>query len=494
MPKLIGTKIIGGDSLVLDQEAINSPASMQEQTRGQVAIFNGPYGSLATLKTMYAARSGIVALGQNFRTANFYHQLKVRQMRKHPTIKLVRTLSCAGMAGAKWSVETTVDAHEDAKAIVSDLLPLQTNILSTALTGKFDWGWQPYEKIFYWDMKDERTKLRKLKPLLQDYTAIMVTADHGDFAGFKQFNKFLSLSNSLLLNQDVEASYLYGESTMSAIEPAYDRWLVTDASNVQYDRKISGAHWVVHYPEGKSIVNGVQEDNFLIAKCMLRDLEGSGSIAVPRQILAFTKDLETQSGEEAWKIEILSADSAQGSFSTRLQYLDTLMVRGGEFPERAILEGQYGTKAEAGEHADFAIARMDFRNKTLADQLNWHLANQLLRMNLGQEAENTAWISVAPIADDKKDLLKQVLLAALANPAVSGQQFAGIDMHGVREQLGIPAVDKEDEGDENLNNMLEMLQQQHDQEQMQQQIDPKTGQPISQPGVPPNSQPNATAQ
>lgn len=232
MPKLVG------EVLLLDQEALTHPVSMQEQTRSQVAIMGGGAYGLNSTDAIGTSNNNIVALGQDFTSSNVFYMLKVRRMRKHPTIKLVKILSCAGMATAKWSVETAVDAPKGAKEVVSDLLTMQSNILSSALPGIFDWGWQPFEKIFYWDRVDERTKLRKLKPLLQDITRIMVTADHGEFAGFKQFNKFLSLSNCLLLNQDVEGTYHYGESVMSAMEMAYDRWLVTDRSNVQYDKKI----------------------------------------------------------------------------------------------------------------------------------------------------------------------------------------------------------------------------------------------------------------
>lgn len=445
-------------SLSLDQESLNVPVSMQEQTRAQIAIFNGPFGGIASLESMTPANSGIVALGQNWHTGNYAYWAKVRRMRRHPTIKLVRQLHCACMASAQWSVETAADSIDTAKDIVTDLLPFQNLFLSHALAGLFDWGWAGFEKVFYWDSKDRRTKIRKLKPLLQDYTRIMVTAKHGKFAGFMQFNKFLGVSNALLLNQFPEGTYLYGESTMSSIEPAYDRWWVTDQSNVVYDKKIAGAHWIIHYPIGNSVLDGTVTDNFQIAKNLLKQLESSGSIALPATVLQGMVELNKQTGQEAWRVELITADTSQAQYAARLGYLDSLMVRGGGFPERSILEGQYGTKAEAGEHADFAIMLLDFANKCVADTLNWHLVNQLLRMNIGEEAENSAWIKVAPIADDKKDFLKQVLMTALSNPTVGTQQWGNIDLHAVRESLEVPATDKNDESDEHLSNMLAILQ------------------------------------
>lgn len=466
MPELHGNR-----DLILDQESINAPASTKEQTRAQLPLLTGLTG-VAGFSSMESAlggsETGIVGLGQNWYTSNYMYWQKVRRMRRHPTIKLTRVLSAASMSLAKWSVEADDDAPKEARDIISDLLPMQTHICSTAFFGLHDWGWQPYEKVMSFDTVRGRTKLRKLKPLLQDQTVIMVIAQNGAFAGFKQHNKYLSLSNSLLLNQDVEGTYHYGESTMASIEPAYDRWIVADAANVRYDRKVAGAHWVIHYPVGVSNLNGnpIPTDNFQVAQELLRKLEASGSIAVPATVLAQTTDLNNVAGEEAWKVEILAAPSAQGDFQARLGYLDTLMVRGGEFPERAILEGQYGTKAEAGEHADFAIGRMDFRNKQIADSLNWHVSNQLLRMNCGQDAENKARLKVAPIADDARDTLKNVLTAALSSPASSTALFQSIDMQSILTQLEVPVHDADSQDNNSyLNNMLQTLQQPDENEQ-----------------------------
>lgn len=459
MPKIVGEK------LILDQQGFNSNPSFQEQTRPQVAITSGSaglgggiFGGGTNFDTGNGTQNGIVTLGQKWRDANQMHFAKVRTMRRHPTVKIVRLLSCACMALAKWSVETKNDCVDGATEVVQDVVDMQSHIQATALPGVFDFGWQAYEKVLQFDLECGRTKLRKLKPLLQDQTRIMVDRNTGSYAGVQNLNKFLSITNSLLINQNVEGTYFYGESDMAAIETAYDRWIVTDRSNVKYDQKVSGAHWVVHYPEGVSELNGVTLDNYLVAKQFLQQLEGSGSIAVPSTVLNTMTDITDADNDEAWRIELVAAPSAQGEFSTRMSYLDALMVRAGGFPERAILEGQYGTKAEAGEHADFAIALLDMKNRHIIDLINWHLVNPMLRLNLGMSSENKAFITVAPIADDKRDLLKQIYMAALANPGIGSTLYQQMDMKAIREQLQIPSNDHSG-SDESLNNMLQVLQQ-----------------------------------
>lgn len=440
---------IHGPELTLDREALNNAPSMQEQSGGQVAI----WGNSPTRSAAASTSQKITPLLADYSVGSPAYYKKVRLMKKHPTVKLVRVLSIASMAAAKWSVVTTDKSRPEAKDLINTLLPMQTHIMSCGLSGMFDFGWSAFEKVWKYDTEKMEVGLRKLKPLLQDQTTIMVEPKTGEFAGFSQFGPsvigckntamFLGKTNALLLSQDVEGTYWYGNSTMQAIEFAFNRWLVTDESNVRYDKKISGAHWVIHYPEGISTYAGSEMDNYDIANLILNALCGSGSVVIPRTVLSQISDLKQAAGDDtAWKVELISADTAQGAFNVRLTYLDAQIVRAGEFPERSILEGQYGTKAEAEAHADFAVARMDFRNKQIIEQLNDQLVNPMLRINYGEEAEGTVKLEVAPIADDKKSLLRNIYMGALSNPQMSYNEYSNLDMQAIRDVLQLPTLDK----------------------------------------------------
>jgi hypothetical protein len=418
---------------------VKEKPSFTEQTRAQVGISGN---TVQTQGFGYNSKY-LTALIRDHRygSADFYK--RIREMRKHPTVSLVRNLSISVMAQTPWSVDAMDDAPEGAKEFVEEhFLPLQDHIMSTALCGTYDFGWQPYEKIFKFNIDKLQIEPGRLKALLQDQTDIVVQTSTGKFAGFKQFMTFLDLPNVLLINWQVEGTYHYGEGTMPAIAQAYSRWLVTDDSNVRFDRKVSGSHWVVHYPVGSTPMQGRNIDNFLIANSMLTALEGSGSIVVPNDLQKHVTDLNAASNDTSWKIELLTADSsAQVGFQARLTYLDSLLVRAGGFPERAILEGQYGTKAEAEAHADFAVSLMDWRVRQILNQINWYYVNQLLILNYGAEAANKIKLKAAPIADDKIAMVKQVYLAGLQNPATGPAEFANIDMAAMRDQIGLPSME-----------------------------------------------------
>jgi len=373
---------------------------------------------------------------------------KLRLMRKDSTISLARQLVVAPVLASPWSIEAEQDAPPEAKEFInSQMQPMRMHLLRTGMYGCIDFGWQPYEKVFKYDEATGHVVIHKLKPLLQDITDILVEEANGAYKGLKQEsngNVTLEVEDSLLLNIDVEGTYWYGQGLLENCEDPYDDWNAANISVKRYDNKVAGANWVVHYPIGTSMVNGVETDNFKVAKTFIAALEGNGAIAIPRRLSDLVDDLNKDS-PDAWHIELLG-DSSPKQYSqvARFKYLDALKVRALGLPERAVLEGQFGTKAEAEAHADLAITNMELRHKTLVQLINWHLVNQLLRLNFGQEAENKVYIEPAPIADLALQYLRSIYVEIIKNPDGFLQEFEHIDFEALKDRLGVPILSKDD--------------------------------------------------
>jgi hypothetical protein len=268
---------------------------------------------------------------------------KMLAMRKHPTLALARRLARAGIVASTWSVEATDEAPPEAKDFIDQQLqPWRTTVLRSATMAMIDYGWSPFE-IVYDVTREGFIGVKRVKPLLQSLTTILVIPETGEFIGLEQTGDTsmpikLGRLESLLVSFEVEGTNWYGRPRI-------------EDSELSYDRKMAGVHWVIHYPPGSSNYGGVEKDNYEVAEDILRRLESSGAIIVPSTIANFV-DSVTKDSPLAWKIELLSVGlSPQYSFTDRLKYLDALMVRGLGMPERAILEGQFGTKAEATAHA-----------------------------------------------------------------------------------------------------------------------------------------------
>lgn len=404
--------------------------STKEQTRSQVLTGDSQDGKLQA----ETATSGAA------------WRRKVRTMRRQPTVKLARELCIAPILASEWSIKTKDGAPDRAQEFIAEnVLPLRIHLLRSSLFGCIDWGWQGYEKIFELDPVLRLLRIKKIKPLLQDITEILVEKETGAFAGFEQSvnepSVALPLQDSLLVNIDVEGTYWYGEGAMRSVEYAYDNWKLCNDSNVRYDKKLAGAHWIIYYPVGKTPYNGVDTENDEIAKSLLNSMESSGCIAVPNSVEDWVNNQTDGGGNKKWEIELKSAyPTSNVAFIDRLKYTDAMMVRAVGLPERAVLEGQFGTKAEAEAHADFAITNMELRHAIIIQVYNWHLVNHLLRMNYGKESENSVYIEPAPITDLKLQYIREVYKVFLSNQTHIDSEAERVDMQAMRDQLGVPTI------------------------------------------------------
>lgn len=364
-----------------------------------------------------------------------------RLVRKDPTVRMARALSSAPILIGAWSVEGDDDAPDERIQFISDnMLPLRNEIMGAALYGTKDFGWQGFEKVF--EYYQGQVWLTKCKPLLQDLTQILIDKMTGAYAGLRQCNPLpidLLLDKAMLVNSDVEGTNWFGEGVLEIVRETYNQWREANAGAARYDTKIAGSHWVVYYPAGKSQYKGTLTDNYTVALDILASLESSGGVVVPRLLAAFVDELNAKPENFGWLID-LKEDSGgrQPTFIDRLKYLDALKVRCYNIPERAILEGEFGTKAEAGEHKDAALTYMELVHFLITTQINRQTVDQLLVMNYGPDAEGTVYLMPSPIADEAKLFLRELYKAIVTNAQGFMEEFGTIDTDALKDRLGIP--------------------------------------------------------
>lgn len=362
---------------------------------------------------------------------------KRRQMRKDPVISLVRKVFFAGVYEGDWSYEGENQEHVD--FIREQLEPLRRFILATGSLGCFDYGWQPYEKVFEVSEDGSMIVLKKLKQLSQDQTEVLTDEASGAFKGLKQGMVELPVDKCLLLAFDVEGTNWTGQASIDDAEKPYDEANTLARASRRYDAKMAGAHWVVYYPDGSTKYNGTETPNSEIAEKLLKSLQASGMIAVPLGKTSFQ-----QGTENSWRIELVTAKDASVEFTNRFDYYDKQKVRALGFPERSILEGDHGTKAEAETHGDFVITLIEYRHACILELINWHLVNQLLDLNFGPEFRNTVTVKASPLHDGKRAVLKALYDKVLSNADGFIREVDRIDTDAITDALGIPTIEQVD--------------------------------------------------
>jgi hypothetical protein len=373
---------------------------------------------------------------------------KYRELAKDPTNNLAKTVLVGVLLSGSWSIEADEDVDDEIiEFIQKQIIPQRPMITQTVMEyADIVFGWQGFEKVF--EEKDGKIVLKKLKPLLQDITQILVDKDTGAFLGFRQTDLQtgqpidLPIEKSLLIPFRVEGTQWHGGGRLDNVISTQRMWDAANDGADRYDRKIAGSHFIVYYPAGVTLLNSVETDNGVIASELLKSLESSGSIAIPSSAAEYVDQLNKEAMSKnvtGWKIDILEdSGGRQPTFIQRLDYLDKLKVRGFGIPERAILEGNFGTKAEAGVHGDFLILDVQNCESHIVWHINWYVIDQLLALNYGEDMRGKVRVKAAPIVDEQITFLREVYKSILSSPSGFIEEMGQIDTDGLKDKLNIP--------------------------------------------------------
>lgn len=366
-----------------------------------------------------------------------------RRMRSNPTVALARMVATAPIRTSSWSIEASDRADNTMVEFIQDHINrLWPELIKNVLLA-LDYGFSPFEKV--WELRDGRLSLRKLKPLLVDKTKLLINKDDGGFEGFQQDGIRVAPEKCFLFTNDGEAGDLYGRSRHENIrEHAWTPWIETAAKQMKYITKVAGVIPMIEYPEGTSLdANGREMSNFDIAKLVLASLGKGDGVAMPNTFAKYAGDL-AKSGVDlsqlkAWSISFLETKGAHGQDLTNtLRHYESLIMRGWLVPERAATEGQFGTKADAGEHADIALTAADLLLDDILRSINQYLVNPLLIYNWGQDAADAVYLEKGGLSPELKSFYRAIVKEVLVNPANVDLFLGMLDVDALLDNVELP--------------------------------------------------------
>jgi len=370
-----------------------------------------------------------------------------RNMRKNPTIALARAVSSMPILTAEYSIKKDDDVDDEILKFIQGQINNIWDILINTILYSMDFGFQSYEKI--WELKTINGKqkyvIKKLKALSADNIKVLTDEVTGNFAGIKQNNVEMAPDKCLHYVYDGEPGNYYGRSRHENIrEYAWWPWVQTSKNLSKYCSKVSGVIPIIKYPIGESRdKSGSLESNYDIAKAVLNNLGSGSGVVMPQELLPWVQDLARQGIDPdkfaAWQISFLETKGTHAAgFINTLKHYEVLMLRGWLIPERAAIEGQYGTKAEAGTHGDLAntIAELFFAD--ILRHLNWYIINPLLIYNFGTEYENKVWIETAGMDPRIMEFYREVLKGVLTSPTNIDLFQTWLDVNALMDLAGLP--------------------------------------------------------
>lgn len=363
-----------------------------------------------------------------------------REMRTDPTIALARAAGTAAIKAADYSVQADPEAPPQAVQLIEDAAAvLWGDYIRDALFGR-DYGWAPFEKL--WANRDGAFTIERLKPLRVDDTKVMVDG-HGNVCGLRMpEEKNLWLDKSMLYTYDPECGNPYGRSIYENIRAkAWDPWTNYQQQLTMIAKRAAGTIPLIRFPAGKHKATGT--DYADIAKSTLDLLSSSRGVAFPWEYQDWAGDLLRKGVDPtkllSWQIDVLKFESGHGTeILNAMRYCDTLKLRGMLVPERAATEGTNGTKAEAETHGALGVSMQELDYEDMVKQFNKGAVDDMLSANWGPAMRGKVYVVPAPLVDEDKALLRQIVTAVLTNPQNIDLLYGVTDLDAMIEETGLP--------------------------------------------------------
>jgi hypothetical protein len=371
-----------------------------------------------------------------------------RWMLCHPIIRLVRSIRIGIIAANTWEYEGTEKGVnpewiEFTKTTFDRLRP---DLIWDYFARGQDYGWQGGEPI--WEAEDGRLLLQRVKPLIVDVTDALQDK-HGTFVGLRnsvpldgKIPELAAPFKAWKYTYDSEGDYPYGRSWLENMRAtAWKMWLDCAQDLWRIGNKISGTIGIIFSPAGtfpgdidpetnKPKMVSYKEN----AEKVLRAL-GSGAIGAWFPSLSLSPDakgnldamkvlveLAGKSLTHFEKFDFTGQTAAIKPILERMIHAEQLMFAGGLRSARVGMEGQHGTKAEAGEHTDTGTINAEADDEQFARQCQ-PLVDANLVLNRSAKARGKVRIKPPSLVDRKTAIYKAVLLA-LTNDSAISQELA----------------------------------------------------------------------
>lgn len=366
-----------------------------------------------------------------------------RAMRRHPTIAIGRMAVHAPIKSAKWTIETDDDAPSGAEDLIEKHVVDHQPVIVREAVRMLDYGRQPFELV--WDVVEGALVPDKYKPLLPEITKAQVTQDNGRFAGAKNADVPLTPEQTLWFAFDMEGTNWYGRSLFENIrESAWWPWVQALRRESTFSGKVAGPTLAVGYVPGKGKdKHGAEVDNFDLAQKIGQAYGMGQHVAFPKMLVPWAEDMLRHNVDPnklmSWSIDFIEPSTGHASeFIANMKHKETGMLRGLMVPERAVTEGQYGTKAESETQAELVLV---FAREVLMEIVrcvNWYVVDRILALNYGEEARGTVRIVAEELIDEKAALIREIVKAMFSQPVNASLWQAMTDVQAQLDLVGLP--------------------------------------------------------
>ena len=376
--------------------------------------------------------------------AGDYDLRQLAAARADATVALTRAIAIYPMMIGGVSVRSK-DASDEAREFIEEQIRIWgMDIWSSVVPSAYDYGWgAAYIK---WSNVNGQVAPSRIRPILAPKSDIIISQE-GEFLGLEQetpageiFIDKANLIGPITFEQDAED--MRGVSQLMRAAPYVKEWVEIEKRANQYDIKIAGAHVILRYiPNEVYTIDGHEMSSDQLAWDIVKNLKSNARLALPNAPGQWTNYLDATASQlpSTWSLEVVESNPAHAaSFTDRLRYFDILKIRSQLFPERSVIESEFGTKAEAHTHAQHLSPILAYRDNRVVAGVNKTFIDPMIEENYPDDI-GKLWIEPAPIDSARLDLLGDLLRMA---------PVKGIDFNNIADELEVPRNDFKEAQDE----------------------------------------------
>lgn len=374
------------------------------------------------------------------------------QMRKFPAIVLASAVVTSPILAGTQTVEI-VGNQDDAKLkkmkewAEEYILPLVPLALAPAMECLHFGSWLT-EVV--WDRKDGYTVPCEFNSVLP-----------GEAIWFRdQFRKFIGFQIEMNYRDARYAFHCVNQPYLDPIfgysrnENCREEWWRARQSNLNADKlekKASGIQMMVGIPMGTTFVD--DKGNPIMPEDVVEKIVNAAAqgqvFSVPltpfrKQDIIAKPELADIPAVKAQAFDWGNPGPALLAHLDRQDKLNRDIMRAWHRPEREAMEGEHGTKAEAGVHGEIGVTDSELVAAMILRQFSCQTFDRALVTNFGPDAAGKLCIKQSPLSDPQQSFLQQVALNLATDRATGPAFMDDINTRGLAERTELPLVSEEE--------------------------------------------------
>lgn len=373
------------------------------------------------------------------RTVNQY-----KKMRMYPVCWLGINFIKLGLPNVPFNVEC--DESEEIKEVVNKAFSkIWRNMIKDGLE-MLDYGFKTLEVLYdvgsitYKDENDEsitvdnKIILKQPRGLDGETIEILVDDTNGELKGFRQDYEqprtvLVKDRKSLVFTNNLESGNYWG---ISALEPIYPFWydaIINRQLGMRFlERKGTGL-FVGHYPPGTTETTGGDKDNQDIMQELLNGIMEGTTITLPTDM--------DENGNQKWSVDVLEPGDRTDSFIAKANYIDEKILHGLVIPEKALTQGEIGSRASVETFKNSFLERKQEVLNTMVDQINRSILKYFVELNFGPNID--CKIIPGRLDDSSKELANNIAEKLIERGSLTPEK------KWIMEKTAIPFEDKEEQ-------------------------------------------------